>query len=396
MTFIFIILVFITVVSVLYLKAKHAPQRATTKLIHLCKEKGELYWHPSLALVTDCVRNGADVSVRSPLLQQPVLCHFVKVGAVECIEACLATLNVIDFTVKDAFGDTPLHTVCSSGISNEMAHRILWLFVFRLETHPRDVADWKLKNNRGDDFCALAAGSQQLSLLWPLVRHLPAYADLLDPLPLSSRVWQWDWERLSVEDRKCFAPPSTLVVANEPTATLFKMSASDFPVLSLVQECVQQGADVLFHPPDSYWPILHRFLFAGEVDCVAACMESPQSIDFTVVDRYKCTPLHLVCHNGMDNKVGVAAILSHILHRLATHSEDVVNWSQKNDVGLDFISHAAASERLSLVWPLVKHAVPYFRNYSGKIPLCAPVYRSDWNALTTEEQARLEPLKGFE
>lgn len=367
--------------------------RATKELLKRCRSSTRT----SASEWVRLIKNGANVSFQGPSLLMPVLSQLVVIADMDAIRACMETASHIDFSLTDGHGNTALHCICHENVSDSCAKEILSLFVLRLETHPLDICDWGKVNDHGDDFMSLVASRQLLSVLFPIVKNVPFYADSMEPIPISRRVWEWDWEQLSAEEQSNLKIPGATIKADQYTSQLFKLANEDFPDVALVQKCVANGADICFHYPDSYWPIIHRFIFAGNVECVAACLQTPHPIDFTCTDRYKCTPLHFICRNSLDNKKSEVEILKLVLDRLENRREtDIVNWGQENSVGMDFLHHAVFSERLSVVWPIVKERLPYFKNHSYPIPIHCKIYRSDWNQLTEDEQQQFDPLSGFE
>lgn len=392
-----VLLLAVSLALLLFYFRRRTASQATEELIRLCKQKGDKYWHLPAAEVEKVVQAGADVTVRTPYLTQPVLCQFIHLGLVDCVKACLASPRELDFTVCDFNGNSPLHCICTSTVPPSVAKEMLSLVVYRIETHPTDLVDLNIRNGRGDCFVDLMARNQLLSALWPHVRHLPCFADRVSPIGIQNEAWQWDWEKLA-EDMQACLHPKILIQCDEPTATLFKLSNDDFPDTAEVRRCVQNGADVLFRPPGTYWSSFHRFLSGGNVECVAECLKTHRSMDFTSVDPYQAaTPLHAICCNSMDNKASEEAILKLVLHRLEECAgRDTIDWTKKNGVGMDFISHVAACERLSLFWPILREQVEYFKQYEGPLPINAVIFRSDWNQLAKDDQLRFKPLKGFE
>lgn len=388
---------FLTIICMVLLSVFLWPEwkkyRSTKELVKRCRSSKRT----SAGEWNRLIENGADVSVNGPSMLMPVLSQLVIIPDIEGIRACMNSNLPLDFSLTDGHGNTPLHCICHENVSDLCAKEILSLFVLRLETHPLDKCDWGIVNHHGDDFLSLVASRQLLSVLFPLLKNVPFYADSVAPLPITRKVWQWDWEQLSPEDQANLKIPDEIIKADRYTSKLFKLANEDFPDLTEVQNCVKNGADVCFHVPGSYWPILHRFIFAGNVECVAACLKSPNPINFTCTDRYKCTPLHFICRNSLDNKKSEVEILRLILDRLDSGlNSDSVNWEQQNSVGMDFLHHVVFSERLSVVWPIVKKRVSYFRDHSFPIPITCRIYRSDWNQLTPEEQQQFEPHAGFE
>eukprot|EP00796_Vickermania_ingenoplastis_P012362 gene12362-8489_t len=99
------------------------------------------------------------------------------------------------------------------------------------------------------------------------------------------------------------------------------------PDVQLVHQLVHQPppegpANVLLQP-SSGDPILHVLLKEGRVEAVKACLTTPLTMDFTVVDLCGQTPLHCVCMKKVDDDA-TREMLAAILCRLGTRTTPIL------------------------------------------------------------------------
>lgn len=362
----------------------------TRELAALCKSRE----FPDPLFVRACVKNGADIGFVHPdLYRKSLLDYFISNGLVECVAACLSTPSPIDFTAGDEWGWTPLHLVCVKRNSAETARSILQLIVRRIELHPNDKVSWGKVSEDGYDFISCAAKYQKLSAVWPVVRDMPFYADMLTPLNLTGGLWLYDWEELGKE-QESFCLVGEIIQADRCTAELVRCCEVHewTPSAERVTTFVREGSDVCFLAPDMNKPILHHFIFTGQVECVYACLQTKSRIDFTVAAEFGWTVLHYLCvHNP---PATASAIFSHILARLNHNPGDIIDWAAKDDDGNDFISYAGYYQKLSVLWPLARE-VPYFTVSENQcIHLRLPVLEEDFSTLGGE-QSKFVLHKGF-
>lgn len=364
---------------------------ATRALNKLCKTKVQNIDPSSVQRWVDA---GADIGFWDPIMNKPIFHFFVFHGLVECVAACLSTPNIIDFTAGDGWGWTPLHFTCPKSCGIKEAVAIMQLIVERIESHPEDIVAWDKKSNDGYDFISCAAKYQKLSVLWPVVMHMPYYSDHVEPIPLTKPVWKYDWDELG-DEQTCFVMEQEMITAERCTAELVRnCEIKEWkPDANSVRESVLKGADICFTDPEMNKPILHHFVYTGLVECVEACLETLHPIDFTVTAEYGWTVLHyLTVHNPPSV---VAEILQLILRRLESHHTiDMVNWFQKDEDGNDFISYAGYYNKLPIIWPLVRNLPSFTTEMSNRITLTLPVHPDSWRYLG-EWQANFILMKGI-
>lgn len=158
---------------------------------------------PDPASIMFCVTHGASVMRAMPMSDVPIFFHFVRLGDVPCLQACLATTEVIDFTVTDPDGCTALHEVARLS-STEKAKGMFEAIVHRLSSHPFDMVDWEQRDNGGRDVFSWAAHYRRLSVLWSLVKDLDFFVNREDPIPVFLNIFPDDWEKLGEEGRRHF------------------------------------------------------------------------------------------------------------------------------------------------------------------------------------------------
>eukprot|EP00796_Vickermania_ingenoplastis_P007069 gene7069-5007_t len=320
----------------------------------LAKVFADTKWSPDLDVVQQCVESGADICCRVPGVHNPLLHEVIRRGHVEALRVCLTTPLAVDFTTKGLFGETVLHCLCLSHLTDEETSLMLRLVVARLQRCLADVVDWFAKNGDGMSFFSSAADAQKLSVVWPIIIDEPQIADEVDPIPLRPWVWRTDWEALTEENHAFFTLlGSDVVEADAASAALMKECWRHTPNTAAVERLVAAGANLCLSAPGVLVPILHILIETGPLECVAACMRSQQPIDFTVRDLRRRTAIHSIfsTHNARDR---VEALLDLVLERTATHPEDRIDWQATDRKGHDAVSAAAGGALLSLFVSVVK------------------------------------------
>lgn len=200
----------------------------------------------------------------------------------------------IDYTRRSSrFGCSLLHLVAQSLVlSDEEAASILTAICEHVQRHHRDRIDWGRESTSVDEeFISLAARRQRLSLLYPIVREVPFYADRTAPIPLKM-VWTWDVEALDEEDRAnfTFAPKANVFPGSRATGELWRLTQHMYlnppfvlqrpPDAERVRACVRDGADVLYRLQLHFGPLLVvnkelllDFIKKGTPACIIACLE---------------------------------------------------------------------------------------------------------------------------
>jgi len=204
--------------------------------------------------------------------------------------------------------------------------------------------------------------------------------------PFDSPGWQWP------------TPPSQSAHPKErsaPTQLYHEIgkSSSSLIDLAVVRRCVSdKGANILYSEEENC-PTLHRCIMHGHVEALQLLLETPHDVDFTVMETvttYPWSPLHRVACN----RSSAVAMLIAILHRLSSHPNDRVDWSQKNGHGSDFLSVAAVTGTLSAVYPLVRD-LPYYWNAVKPLVLTRHPNDADWAKLSEEDMKDLcRPQRG--
>lgn len=346
-------------------------------------------------VVEEYVKDGADVLFWDPDMNRPLLHHFVATGQVECVRLCLMSELMLDLTKGDNYGWTPLHYVCVLRNSNEDTIKMLEYFVERVESHPGDKVSWGQMSNDNYDFLSCAAKYQKLSVVWPIVREVPYFADLLHFIELTKSVWKYDWEALG-DQQKNFVASSGQIEADLPTGWLVQDCErwEWRPDPEIVLKWSLQGADICFSHKEMSKPILHHFVSSGQVRCVESCLKTTRSIDFTTSAEYGWTPLHYTPRH--ENKEITVELVKLFISRLASNLGDVIDWFQQDDDGNDFISYAAYYHKLTSIWPLIKN-IAAFRSrieLGESIFLLMPVPEDEWSSLD-EDQRWFTLKKGF-
>eukprot|EP00796_Vickermania_ingenoplastis_P011421 gene11421-7925_t len=380
---------FIHKISILR-SAFHLPllscQTATKKLVLLAQTSN---WKPAVEDVRLLVADGANIFYKTEDMEMPLLHTLIVFGNSKAVEACLETTRSISFKTEGAFsGETPLHLLCHRLIPDDEMIAMTKAVLSRLETHFADEVDWGQKDFTGKTFLSLAAEHQKLCLLWPLVNHFDFFSDNLEPFPLRI-VWAADLDKLEKEKIHFDISEASIIPLNAHTAHLCKLSWSvaAHPDAESVRKCVSNGADVMKLNPVGNYILLHYFVEHASIECVEACLSTPQPIDFALRDPSGNTVLHCLCHRC--DQGSIESVLRLVLERLDKHPEDTVNWRRKDRHGHTFLSIAARWKVLARAWITLKE--------SGKcslltvpIQLTCKVHESDWNQLLEDDKAAFQ------
>lgn len=183
---------------------------------------------------------------------------------------------------------------------------------------------------------------------------------------------------------------SPLTVDEAATARLAQLcEESDYhPNPELVRACVQAGANILYRGPEMPLCIFQHLMYRGSVEASLACLHTPFPIDFTIVCNTHWTPLHTPC-DGVLKDEDTVTLLSAMLYRIETHPKDIVDWGRRNIFFKDVVSVAAEYQKLHVVWPLLAN-VPYYADFTTKIPIHGIVWSADYSLLEDEDKESLD------
>lgn len=429
---------------------------ASDRLVLLCIAAGPAPFLPTrlaeptgalLDAIRECVEAGADLYALCTveyLELRPVLHQFVLAGHLDCFVTCVETFpGSMDFSVQDLNGrNTVLDAICYTSVPDRVALAMLRAVIFRLETHPGDVVQWWQKDYKEKNFLHHVVLCHRLAVFWPLLRNVPAFADVVDPIPLPVVVFFSDWEQLRREEQLCFTLERGV---RGPQKSLQRLATAPWSSVGLrsrqcvyheeisterrcrILHCMAAGVPSLTKSPyPQENPCLHQLLLNGEVACVMACLEAFQPpINFNAHDARGRSVLQCVCATpALDAEV--RGILSAMLQRRA-NSGDHLDWEVqyegtqtngrdeeakqrggatvrkspvnrvKRNVQLDFLSSASLHERLSVVWPLVRDEIlssgfcSALRGEKGdqrrRIVLRVAIRQRDLESLSKEDRA---------
>lgn len=371
-------------------------KRESPSTFRLATHCFETEWDPDLDIVHECVADGANILFHSTG-SDPILHSLIKEGRVEAVRECLKTPLAIDFRAVDMGGLTPLHCVCVKKLKDETSVELLRACIQRLRLHRAgDTVDWKQLDHFGEDFFALASENQKLSVAWNCIQQEirdggedAALPDLSEPLPLRLRVWESDWNALGPENQQHFSIGTAQVMRMSPaTARLCKMLwASNLEEnTEELCECVKSGADIFFKTPDMAVPFLYTLLEQQKTSAVLACLSAPAPLELASpakIGGKQWTILDYLCDPSTPPRVAariLQALVDHSVHYL----DDRLDWSGEasSDPPVDFISRAAAFNRLSLFWPIIC-SVPHYMLLHRPIRL-TKVWQWDLEALKKE------------
>eukprot|EP00796_Vickermania_ingenoplastis_P007703 gene7703-5405_t len=319
-------------------------------LVKLCREP-----HPDQDVVRSCVERYASLSDPCPLGSASLKERLVVFGSVELAVACCSTPNPVEF--EESLMALCLRT-CDTQGALEVLNRVLGEGggATRYGRRPPQVAR---------QFLLHAAGHGLLSTFWPALSRHAALQDVRPSNPvLLGDVWEFDLARLETREVFQVEPGGRRETDTESTSVLFRLSLCSCCLggaawEAAVKEHVLRGGNLHYaaHGGES---TLHHFIQRGSIASVAACLQSPLTIDFTRTGWCHNTVFHLVCFRencdgaavrdagpqGACETPGDAAhreaveILRLLVDRLAAHPEDTVDFSLPDYLGSDFISYA--------------------------------------------------------
>lgn len=195
----------------------------------------------------------------------------------------LATEDPIDFS-SGSSSEPYLLTYVAERFSEDDAAEILRAMVLHIERHPQDKIDWG-KLNCGQEFMESAADSARLSLLYPIVKHMPYYGDRTVPIALK-QVWRWDWEALEASEKEDFSIDDAFIIeASKVTWELYVLSCwmpDEIIDEETIWRLVREGADILFDYAEE-----------GEILLTTMCCYCPFSCLMGVLEAHK-RPLLIV------------------------------------------------------------------------------------------------------
>lgn len=360
----------------------------TGELVALCKNSE---WKPDITVLARYVEEGVNIFGTGLILFESLFHTLISESNVEAVKACLKTQRPIDFTVTGSKNRTALHYLCEV-YSDAAAKEMMESIIERIETHPKDFADWSLTDQNGKDFISLAAEKQKLALMWPLVREIPFFGDKINPITLHT-AWRWDFEQLDPEDKLSFSVEE-FEEASKPTGTLIKLCRLHKPNIEAIKQCVSDGADIFYQDPETLTMVLHSFVWNGDVDAVRACLSISQPIDFNTRDIFGESLLRYIWSNNKSASI-VTDLLLCIAERLEKHPEDRVDWMEKDGDGDDTFSIAASFGMLSLFWNIAKSSIAFFRDFTGPVLLTVKADSNDWNNLSVDDKKIFCAIRGF-
>eukprot|EP00796_Vickermania_ingenoplastis_P002438 gene2437-biopygen1963 len=301
----------------------------------------------------------------------PAFLMFAASGRLDCFAACLTTPAPIDFTrgylqwsitgnsgEEIVFRPSVLFVLCLAK-GKEEASIIFNAIAKRLKKNvPGDAVEWEkgFRPSGAYNFLSHVADNQLLHVIWPIVKGLDYFAEKKDPIPIYSAASEGDWKQLSRSDQKRFDLRNGFRDAS--TDALQQLCHAHPPDVAEVRQCVAAGARITRLSVFSAYP-LGFFIINRYPECVAACMETPHSIDFTMDEKGRnvCISICKYAHTPQEAE----ALLKPVVKRIAENRPgDKVDWEQRNHLGYNFFSYAAEFDLLHVVWPIVK-PLPYFK-----------------------------------
>lgn len=131
--------------------------------------------------------------------------------------------------------------------------------------------------------------------------------------------------------------------------------------------------------------LFRALMHESDVTRVLECLQSSQPINFDTVNILGVTLLHILASNCYISDEDAVKILEAVCYHLERHPQDTVSWGLKDFNDNEFITVAAANQRLSQFYPLVCE-MPYYGDKTTPIPL-PTMWSWDWDALEVTHKA---------
>lgn len=381
-------------------RATELDLKTDTSEARLAKKRRKEPVAPETPSVQRYMEDGANVISRFTCQRTTIFHRLVEKGSVECVQAVLTTAQPIDFTVNAEYEGAPFHLLCHRSNREEVA-AILQLIVDRLKKHPEDKVDFN-QAGKVSDFISYAARCHRLALFWVPLKKLPFFADYEGPIPINARVHWKDWLELPARERIRFRLNRGIECCPESTTRLQRMCASNHePNPLFVLQCVDQCADVFAHRPGTDMTLLERFFREGSLACVAACLQTADTISFSRPPSdnafespfYHVTNavegkdyLEIVCQRKERHEI--ASVLRFILERVKSHPGDYLCWD-------GFIETAVRYGVLSYCWSVLTVAPMFTSVLNGSVAIKEPVHWEDWSKIPESDREHLLLSKGL-
>lgn len=153
-----------------------------------------------------------------------------------------------------------------------------------------------------------------------------------------------------------------------------------------LQQMVREGLDIFSHLPSRSRPLLHEFVWNGDVERVKECLQTPRGINFNHKDSEGNPCFHYLCYRNVPDYAS-SDILKLIVTRLEFfHLIDSIDWEEKDKKGFNFVSKMAMNGKLSVLWPIIKHC-SFFSRHKSPIVLTVRVNQSDWDKLGEDQKS---------
>lgn len=144
--------------------------------------------NPDPEEVRRCLADGAEVDA-------PVMRRFIRKGDIGCMEVCLEVKHSINFEESPAYSCKVKETAA-----------MLQLIVNRVLRCTHDNIDWcATENYYGHDVITNAAFHSKLSIVWPIVKVVPFFAEKVNQgikIPVNWPVKKSDWSNLDSNDQQ--------------------------------------------------------------------------------------------------------------------------------------------------------------------------------------------------
>lgn len=207
--------------------------RSTGKLFQHCVTTN---WKPDPNCILRYVKEGANISFADVHMRMPILHRLLFCGDVDCVRACLATSDPIDFTLGDVDGFTPFHAMCSLTQHPETVAALINAILDRIqrtlpilfsasspfnpptESTVADIVDWRREDNFGNNFFSLAAYHGNLSVVWKVMKDRGVLlcdealsVEISGSIPLTMKISESDWGLVSESDKRHFSLKNGLI-----------------------------------------------------------------------------------------------------------------------------------------------------------------------------------------
>eukprot|EP00796_Vickermania_ingenoplastis_P012324 gene12324-8455_t len=291
----------------------------------------------------------------------------------ECTTLCLTVPWSLDFSCEAA---SLVRLMCEAH-EPEAGVELVRQLARRLAVHPEDIFEWGEQFGEREseryDLLSLAAQRGRLALLWPvLLEQVPYFHRGGGVTPLFfAQPLPWDWAAIPPAQRRFLGPRCGILSLAEAAAALQHTPCSAEELTARVAALCAAGLDVGAYLPASptmgeatgLYTVFRLGAHSAKAlaAAVAGCARPLNYMKLVVLDGSRSRHRRrsdggggfFFCFLREWRRVGysrddVRLVFSSMAVRLRTHPLDMVDWSARDECGLDLLSCMAAVGVLSI------------------------------------------------